>query len=237
MGALLDIDHLAVQYRKARAVEDVSLHVDPGEIVAIVGANGAGKTTIIRTIVGLKQAAAGEIRFEDRAITNLAPHEVVRRGIIQVPAGRQIVAPMSVLDNLRLGAFLRKDKAKIKRDLEMVFERFPVLKEKSKQLGGELSGGQQQMLAVGRALMANPKLLLMDEPSIGLSPIMVAEVGKIIRDINSRGISVLLVEQNARMALKLAERAYVLELGKIALEGASGDLLNNEEVRRCYLGG
>jgi branched-chain amino acid transport system ATP-binding protein len=238
MAALLEIEDLEVYYRKAKAVEGVSLQVNEGEIVAIVGANGAGKTTIIRTIAGLKKPSAGRIAFDGHVITDLPPHERVRKGIVQVPAGRLIVAPMTVIDNLKLGAYLRKDKAGINRDLEMVFEHFPMLREKRDQLGGELSGGQQQMLAVARALMASPRLLLMDEPSIGLSPIMVAEVGKTIRDINERqGISILLVEQNCRMALKLASRAYVLELGSIALEGVSCDLMSNEQVQRSYLGG
>lgn len=238
MAALLEIEDLEVYYRKAKALEGVSLRVDEGEVVAIVGANGAGKTTIMRTIAGLKKASAGRITFDGHDMTNRPPHEVVRHGIVQVPAGRMIVAPMTVIDNLKLGAYLRKDKAGINQDLEMVFEHFPMLKEKRNQLGGELSGGQQQMLAVARALMAKPRLLLMDEPSIGLSPIMVAEVGKTIQDINERqGISILLVEQNCRMALKLAGRAYVLELGSIALEGASCDLMDNEEVQRSYLGG
>jgi branched-chain amino acid transport system ATP-binding protein len=237
VGRLLEIEGLGVYYRKAKAVEGVSLGVDGGEVVAIVGSNGAGKTTIIRTIAGLKKPSAGKITLNGEDVTNLPPHEMVRRGVVEVPAGPLIVAPMTVIDNLRLGAYLRKDKAGISSDLEMVFEHFPVLKEKRNQLGGELSGGQQQMLAVGRALMAKPKLLLMDEPSVGLSPIMVAEVGKAVKSINQQGISILLVEQNCRMALKLASRAYVLELGSISLEGPSCDLLDNAEVQRCYLGG
>jgi branched-chain amino acid transport system ATP-binding protein len=237
VDALLEIEGLEVYYRKAKAVERVSLRVDAGEVVAIVGANGAGKTTIIRTIAGLKKATDGRILFEGRDITNAPPHERVRRGIVEVPAGRLIVAPMTVIDNLKLGAYLRKDKAGINRDLQMVFQHFPMLEEKRNQLGGELSGGQQQMLAVARALMAKPRLLLMDEPSIGLSPIMVAEVGSTIQSINEQGISILLVEQNCRMALRLAARAYVLELGSISLEGPSRDLMNNEEVQRSYLGG
>jgi branched-chain amino acid transport system ATP-binding protein len=237
MGALLQIGNLEVYYHKAKAVEGVSLRIDEGEVVAIVGANGAGKTTIIRTIAGLKRASGGRVVFDGHDITNRPPHEVVRRGIVEVPSGRLIVAPMTVMDNLKLGAYLRRDKAGINRDLEDVFKHFPVLEEKRNQLGGELSGGQQQMLAVARALMARPRLLLMDEPSIGLSPIMVAEVGKTIQSINAQGISILLVEQNCRMALKLASRAYVLELGSISLEGASCDLVNNEQVQRSYLGG
>ena len=234
---LLEVKDLTVHYGKALALDGVSLHVDEGEIVSMVGANGAGKTTAIRTISGSKQPTSGEIWFDGRRIDRMPPYDVVRLGIVQVPAGRQIFQTMSVLDNLRIGAHRRKDREGIKRDLESVYEHFPILKEKRNQAGGELSGGQQQMLAVGRALMADPKLLLMDEPSIGLSPILVAEVGKIIRDINRRGISILLVEQNARMALKLASRAYILAIGKIGLQGDCRDLIDNDEVRRCYLGG
>ena len=234
---LLDVRDLSVHYGKALALDRVSLHVDDGEIVSIVGANGAGKTTAIRTISGLKQPSSGEITFNGKRIDRMPAYDVMRLGIVQVPAGRQIFQTMSVLDNLKVGAHRRRDRDGVKRDLEMVYEHFPILREKKNQAGGELSGGQQQMLAVGRALMAAPRLLLMDEPSIGLSPILVAEVGKIIRDINSRGISILLVEQNARMALRLASRAYILETGKLALQGNCEDLIDNEEVKRCYLGG
>lgn len=234
---LLEVKNLTVHYGKALALDDVSIHVEEGEIVSMVGANGAGKSTAIKTISGLKQPTSGEIWFEGKRIDRMAAYNVMRLGIVQVPAGRQIFQTMSVLDNLKVGAHRRKDREGIKRDLEMVYDHFPILKEKRSQAGGELSGGQQQMLAVGRALMAGPKLLLMDEPSIGLSPILVAEVGKIIRDINSRGISILLVEQNARMALKLARRAYIIEIGRISLEGNCEDLIDNDEVKRCYLGG
>jgi len=234
---LLEIKKLTVHYGKALALEDVSLDLGEGEIVSIVGSNGAGKTTIIRTISGLKGPTSGEIWFEGKLIVGLPAHKIVKMGIVQIPAGRQIFATMSVLDNLKIGAYLRKDQANIKKDLESIYEHFPVLKEKQTQMGGQLSGGQQQMLAVARALMSGPKLLLMDEPSIGLSPILVAEVGKIIKDINRQGISILLVEQNSRMALKLAKRAFILELGRIALKGNCEDLINNEEVKRCYLGG
>jgi branched-chain amino acid transport system ATP-binding protein len=234
---LLEIKNLTVHYGKAIALENVSLDVDNGEIVSIVGANGAGKTTILRTISGLLKPTSGEIFFSGKRIDGMAPYDVVKLGISQIPAGRQIFPFMSVLDNLKVGAFLRKDNESIKKDLEAIYQHFPILKERHSQMGGQLSGGQQQMLAVGRALMASPKLLLMDEPSIGLSPILVTEVGKIIQDINSQGISILLVEQNARMALKLAKRAYILEIGKIALKGNCEDLIDNSEVKRCYLGG
>jgi len=234
---LLDIKNLKVTYGKAIAIDGITIHVDEGEVVSIVGANGAGKTTILRTISGIKKPVSGEIRFHNKRIEGKAVHEVVKIGITQIPADRMIFANMSVLDNLKIGAFLRRDTQKIRQDIDFVYEHFPILKERQNQLGGQLSGGQQQMLAIARALMARPKLLLMDEPSTGLSPILVAEVGNIIKDINKRGISILLVEQNCRMALKLSNRSYILEIGKIALQGASCDLIDNELVKRCYLGG
>lgn len=234
---LLEIKDLVVRYGKSIAVEGISLNVNEGEVVSIIGANGAGKTTIIRTIMGLKKPVSGDIWFRDRKINGLPVHEVVKTGIIEIPAGRMIFAPMTVLDNLKMGAHRRKDKNNIKQDLEDIYKYFPVLKEKQNQLGGQLSGGQQQMLAIARALMAKPKLLLMDEPSLGLSPILVAEVSNIIRDINKSGISILLVEQNCRIALKLSSRAYVLELGSIALEGVSDKLAGDQRVKECYLGG
>lgn len=235
---LFEIKNLKVAYGKATALESISLKVNEGEIVSIVGANGAGKTTILRTISGLKKPAAGEIWFNDKRIDRIPAHDIAKTGIVQIPAERMIFANMSVLDNIKIGAFLRKDTRKIKEDIKSICEHFPILKEKQSQLGGQLSGGQQQMLAVARALMANPKLLLMDEPSTGLSPLMVTEVGNIIRDINKQqGISILLVEQNSRLALKLSRRAYILELGKIAMQGDSADLMNNETVKKYYLGG
>jgi branched-chain amino acid transport system ATP-binding protein len=234
---LLEVKNLKVQYGKAKAVEGVSLDVAEGEIVSIVGANGAGKTTIIRTISGLKRPASGEIWFQNRRIDHMPSHQIVKLGIVQIPAGRMIFAPMTVLDNLKIGAYLRKDREQVKQDLEAVYRYFPILKDRKSQLGGQLSGGQQQMLAIGRALMAGPKLLLMDEPSTGLSPILVAEIGEIIKEINKAGHSVLLVEQNCRMALKLAHRGYILELGTITIEGESKNLINDERVKKCYLGG
>jgi branched-chain amino acid transport system ATP-binding protein len=237
LTTLLKIENLAIHYDKAIAIENVSLNLDEGEIVSIVGANGAGKTTVIRAISGLKKPTSGEIWFQGKRIDGMPAYDIVKRGISQIPAGRQIFPTMSVLDNLKVGSYLRKDQDEIKKDLEGIYQHFPILKERQAQMGGQLSGGQQQMLAVARALMATPKLLLMDEPSMGLSPILVTEVGKIIRDINQRGISILLVEQNSRMALKLAKRAYILELGKIALKGNCEELINNDEVKRYYLGG
>lgn len=234
---LLEIKNLSVHYGKAMALDDVSMDVDEGEIVSIVGANGAGKTTILRTISGLKKPTSGEIWFQNKRIDGMPAHEVVKMGISQIPAGRMIFAAMSVLDNLKIGAFLRSDTSQIKQDIENIYKLFPILKEKQGQKGGELSGGQQQMLAVSRALMARPKLLLMDEPSTGLSPILVTEVANIIKDINKEGISILLVEQNCRMALKLAKRAYILEIGKIAIKGDACDLIDNDVVKKCYLGG
>jgi branched-chain amino acid transport system ATP-binding protein len=237
MGKLLEIKNLTVHYGKALALDNVSLEIEEGEIVSIVGANGAGKTTLIRSVSGLKAPTAGEIWFKGKRIDGTPPYHLVKMGIVQIPAGRQIFPTMSVLDNLQVGAHLRKDRDGIKKDLDEVYRHFPILKERRSQAGGQLSGGQQQMLAVGRALMANPQLLLMDEPSMGLAPILVAEVGNIIQDINSRGISILLVEQNCRLALQLAKRAYILAIGKIGLQGSSQDLIDNEEVQRCYLGG
>jgi branched-chain amino acid transport system ATP-binding protein len=234
---LLEVTDLEVKYGKAKALAGVSLHVDEGEIVSIVGANGAGKTTILRTISGLKKPVSGQIRFQGRRIDHMPAHQIVRLGIAQIPAGRMIFAPMTVLDNLKTGAYLRHDREEVKRDLQMVYRLFPVLEEKRSQLAGQLSGGQQQMLAMGRALMARPKLLLLDEPCNGLSPIVVAEIGRTIEELNKAGHSVLLVEQNCRVALKLASRAYILELGSVALEGKSESLSNDERVRKCYLGG
>lgn len=234
---LLEIKGLNVLYGKAKAVEGVSLNVQEGEVVSVIGANGAGKTTIIRTISGLKRPSRGEIWFEGKRIESLADYKIVKLGVVQIPAGRMIFGPMSVLDNLKVGAYLRHDRDGINRDLENIYQHFPILKEKGSQAGAQLSGGQQQMLAIARALMARPKLLLMDEPSDGLSPILVSEVSRIIRDIHQTGISILLVEQNSRMALKLSQRAYILEMGAIALEGDSAKLINDERVQKYYLGG
>jgi len=234
---LLEVKNLSVYYDKSKAVDGISLNVQEGEIVTIVGANGAGKTTILRTLSALKRAVSGEIWFQNKRIDRMRPDSIVRMGLIQVPAGRMIYAPMTVEDNLKMGYYLRRDSAKIKQDLESIYEHFPILKERRTQLGGQLSGGEQQMLAVARALMGSPKLLLMDEPSVGLSPKLVTEIGNIIKDINKDGISILLVEQNSRMALKLAQRAYILELGSIVLEGEAAKLASDERVKKYYLGG
>ena len=234
----LEVKDLNVKFGKAKAINDVSINLEEGEVVSIIGANGSGKSTIIRTISGLKKCASGEIWFQEKRLDKMAPHDIVKMGVVQVPAGRMIVSQISVLDNLKIGAYLRKDRQEINNDLKMVYEHFPILQDRRDQKGGQLSGGQQQMLAVGRALMARPRLLMMDEPSIGLSPILVAEVGRIINDLNQkRGLTILLVEQNCRMALKLASRAYILELGNISLQGESGVLACDERVQKCYLGG
>jgi branched-chain amino acid transport system ATP-binding protein len=234
---ILQVNDLEVRYGKAQALEGVSLHVEEGEIVSIVGANGAGKTTLLRTISGLKKPASGEIRFAGTRIDHMRADQIVRLGLAQIPAERMLFAPMTVLDNLKTGAHLRHDREDIRRDLQMVYGFFPVLEEKKNQLAGELSGGQQQMLAMGRALMARPKMLLLDEPCNGLSPIVIAEIGAIIEELNRSGHSVLLVEQNCRVALRLARRAYILELGAVALEGECDALAGDERVRKCYLGG
>jgi len=233
---LLETKELVVNYGKAQALSEINIKVDEGEVVALIGANGAGKTTLLRSISALKSISGGQILFEDVRIDGLRPHEVVQRGIGHVPEGRIVFGPMSVTDNLRMGAYLRKNKAEVKADLERMYEHFPVLKERGGQLSESLSGGEQQMLAVARALMGKPKLLLMDEPSMGLSPVMVEMVGDIINQIRKTGVSVLLVEQNATMALSLSDRAYVLEVGSIILEGPAKELITNDLVRTAYLG-
>jgi len=234
---LLEVSRLHVRYGAAEAIKGVSLAVEEGSIVSIVGANGAGKTTILRTISGLKKPASGEIFFQGSRIDVMAPHHIVKSGIAHVPEGRIVFAPMTVLDNLRMGAYLRRDKKETARDLDDIYRHFPILKKRSGQLAGSLSGGEQQMLAVARALMSRPKLLTMDEPSMGLSPKMVREVEKIIRDIHEGGVSVILVEQNARLALRLSDRAYIIETGSITLSGTARELGQDERVRKAYFGG
>jgi branched-chain amino acid transport system ATP-binding protein len=233
---LLDIKDVVVSYGKAQALKGISLGVDEGEVVALIGANGAGKTTLLRSISALKRIDSGEILFDSERIDQLPGHELVKKGIGHVPEGRIVFGPMTVTDNLRMGAYLRKNKEEVRRDIERMYEHFPILKERGRQLAESLSGGEQQMLAVARALMSNPKLLLMDEPSMGLSPVMVEMVGQIIVDIRKAGLSVLLVEQNATMALALSDRAYVLETGSIVLEGPASDVAHNDIVKKAYLG-
>jgi branched-chain amino acid transport system ATP-binding protein len=234
---LLEAKGLAIHYHKVAAVKGISLQVDVGQIVTLIGANGAGKSTTLRAISGLVKLSGGEVWFAGQRIDGVAPDKVVASGIAHVPEGRRIFPELSVQENLMTGAFLRNDKAEIAGDLEMVFGHFPRLKERRGQWGKTLSGGEQQMLAIGRALMANPKLLLMDEPSLGLAPIIVHEMAEVILDINKRGVPVVLVEQNAEMALQLADYAYVLETGSVILEGPAKELHENDHVRRAYLGG
>jgi len=233
---LLSIEGASVHYKKAAALRSVTMAVPEGGIVTIIGGNGAGKTTTLRAISGLVKLSAGEIRYADRRIDGMAPERIVGLGIAHVPEGRRVFPELSVEENLRTGAFLRSDKAGIERDLEGVFGHFPRLRERRRQWGKTLSGGEQQMLAMGRALMSSPKLLLLDEPSMGLAPVMVQEIARIIVDINKQGVPVVLVEQNAELALRLADYAYVLETGAIALEGAAEQLHENDHVRRAYLG-
>ena len=234
---MLKIDNLHVYYGAIHAIKGVSLEVNQGEIVTLIGANGAGKSTTLRTISGLLKPKEGTIAFEGQPIGGVPAHEIVKRGISQVPEGRRIFAEMTVMENLELGAFTRSDKDGIKADLKTVFERFPRLEERKEQLAGTLSGGEQQMLAMGRALMSRPRLLLLDEPSMGLAPLLIREIFSIIVDINKTGTTVLLVEQNANMALSIAHRAYVLETGRITLSGDAKELAASEEVRKAYLGG
>ena len=233
---LLKLKDLWCHYGGAEVLKGITLEVEEDSIITIIGSNGAGKTTILRTISGLKARSSGEILFQGERIDRELPQDIVRRRIVHVPEGRALFPYMTVAENLKLGAFLRKDREQIAIDLEKVFKHFPRLKERTNQKAKTLSGGEQQMLAIGRALMSNPKLLLLDEPSLGLSPMMVQEIGSIVRNINERGISVILVEQNARLALGLAKRGYVLETGNIVLQGEAIDLLHSDHVRKAYLG-
>ena len=233
---LLEVKDLWCHYGGAEVLKGVSIGIPEGKIVTIIGANGAGKTTTLRAISGLKRPTSGEITFTGERLDVLSPQDIVRKGIIQVPEGRQLFPYMSVFDNLRVGAYMQKDKVQVRAGLENVFSHFPRLKERKGQKANTLSGGEQQMLAIGRALMANPKLLLLDEPSLGLSPLMVLEIGKIVRDINERGISVVLVEQNARLGLGVAHEAYVLETGRVVLSGAAKELAKSDHIRKAYLG-
>ena len=234
--ALLEINNLEVHYGVIQALKGISFEVNEGEIIALIGANGAGKTTTLHTISGILQASSGNIIYDGKNITKVQAHKIVNLGISQVPEGRRVFAQLSVLENLKLGAFIRKDKDGIEEDLRNIYERFPRLEERKNQLAGTLSGGEQQMLAMGRALMSRPRIILMDEPSMGLSPIYVSEIFDIIKSINKDGTTVLLVEQNAKKALSIADRAYVLETGMIALSGDAKDLMNNDTVKKAYLG-
>ena len=234
--ALLEVRDLHVSYGAIQAVQGVSFEVNEGEVVALIGSNGAGKSTILRTISGLEKAKSGSIRFNGQELTKMKAHNIVKAGIAHVPEGRRIFPKLTVTENLHMGANLQTDKAKIASDLDRVFELFPRLKEREKQQAGTLSGGEQQMLAFGRALMTDGKLLMMDEPSMGLAPIIVDEIFEIINRINSEGRSILLIEQNAFLALKTAKRAYVLETGKITMSGQASDLLADERVKAAYLG-
>lgn len=235
---ILELKNLVVYYEKVRALKGISFSMEEKSIVTLIGANGAGKSTTLKTVSGMKHPTSGEVWFSGQRIDSLAPHAIVGLGIAQVPEGRRVFPYMSVFENLIMGAYLRKDVEGISRDFDRIYAHFPILKERHNQASGSLSGGEQQMLAMGRALMAAPKLMLLDEPSLGLSPVLVKEIGRIIVSINRQeGVSIILVEQNARMALKLSSQGHVLETGKIVLSGPSVDLLNNDHVRRAYLGG
>jgi len=234
---LLEVEALDVYYGAVHALKGLSLRADSGEIVTLIGANGAGKTTLLRTISGLVRSRAGHVRFDGQDITRLPPHEIVGLGISQTPEGRLIFANLTVGDNLELGAYRRRDRAGIQADRERVFALFPRLEERRRQNAGTLSGDEQQMLAIGRSLMSKPRLLLLDEPSLGLAPLLVREIFKTIQEINRAGVTVLLVEQNAHMALSVAGRGYVLETGRVRLEDRADRLLQNDEVKRAYLGG
>ena len=234
--ALLEVQDIQVYYGMIQALKGVSFSVNEGEVIALIGANGAGKTTTLHTVTGLLRAKSGHIIYDGQDITKVPPHKIVTMGMAHVPEGRRVFAELSVYENLKLGAYTRKDKKEIEETLARVYKSFPRLEERKNQLAGTLSGGEQQMLAMGRALMSHPKIILMDEPSMGLSPIFVNEIFDIIQEVSKSGTTVLLVEQNAKKALSIADRAYVLETGKIVLEGKASDLLNNDSIKKAYLG-
>ena len=234
--AMLEVKDLDVYYGMIQAIKGVSFHVDQGEVIALIGANGAGKTTILHTVTGLLSPKKGSVVFEGQEVTKIPAHKIVSLGMAHVPEGRRVFAELSVYENLKMGAYTRKDKSEIEENLQKIYERFPRLKERKNQMAGTLSGGEQQMLAMGRALMSQPKIILMDEPSMGLSPILVNEIFDIIQEVSKSGTTVLLVEQNAKKALSIADRAYVLETGRIALEGRAEDLLRDDSIKKAYLG-
>ena len=234
--AMLQVTDLKVNYGVIQAIKGVSFEVNEGEVIALIGANGAGKTTILHTVTGLIAPKSGKIEFEGKDITKMPAHKIVTLGMAHVPEGRRVFADLSVYENLLMGAFTRKDKDEIAKTLEMVYKRFPRLKERKNQVAGTLSGGEQQMLAMGRALMSHPKIILMDEPSMGLSPLFVNEIFDIIKEVSASGTTVLLVEQNAKKALSIADRAYVLETGKIVLDAAADVLMNDTSIKKAYLG-
>ena len=234
--AMLEVRDLEVNYGSINAIKKISFDVNEGEVIALIGANGAGKTTTLHTITGLLKARSGSVMFEGKELLKTPPHKIVEMGMAHVPEGRRIFQQLTVYKNLTLGAFTRKDKGAIDETLKMVYSKFPRLEERKKQVAGTLSGGEQQMLAMGRALMSKPKIVLMDEPSMGLSPLFVAEVFKIIEEIRAGGTTVLLVEQNAKKALEIADRAYVLETGRIVLSGDAKELMNDDSVKKAYLG-
>ncbi|MEG0285406.1 MULTISPECIES: ABC transporter ATP-binding protein [Vagococcus] len=234
---MLRVENMSVHYGMIQAVKDISFEVNQGEIVSLIGANGAGKTTVLRTISGLVRPSQGNIVFEGKKIEKETPPKIASSGLVQVPEGRHVFTGMSVMENLELGAFLYKDKKESQEIMKSIFERFPILNERKNQDAATLSGGEQQMLAMGRALMTRPKLLLLDEPSMGLAPIFIKEIFSIIEEINKQGTTILLIEQNAKMALGIADRGYVLETGRIVLEGSGSDLLNSPDIQKAYLGG
>jgi branched-chain amino acid transport system ATP-binding protein len=234
---MLEINNLEVHFGVIRALKGISLKVEDGEIVTLIGANGAGKSTTLRTISGLKKPTSGTIVLDGNDITNTTAQQRVEMGISQVPEGRRVFSSMTVLENLELGAYMRKDKNEVAKDLKRVYESFPILSDRRKQAAGTLSGGEQQMLAIGRALMSRPRILMLDEPSMGLAPILVQEIFNIIKEINQSGTTILLIEQNASMALKIADRAYVMETGSIVLSGKGTDLMQSNDIKKAYLGG
>lgn len=234
---MLELSHVDLHYGMIHALKDISLKVNEGEIVTLIGANGAGKTSTLASISGLQQPSKGEVTFNGKSLKGISAPKRVGLGLSHVPEGRHIFPRMTVYENLELGAYLRKDRAEIRKDIQQVYKRFPRLEERKQQYAGTLSGGEQQMLAMGRALMSRPKMLLLDEPSMGLAPLLVKEIFEIVKDINAAGTTVLLVEQNAKMALSIAHRAYVIETGSIVLSGAAKDLMNSDSVKKAYLGG